>query len=364
MRPPDVNEPIVKKSVRVLTLDQYLTGHIMKNVDFLKLDVEGAELSVLNGATKLLATKPRPVIMCEVDDIRTAPWNYKASEIYDFLVNAGFEWFSFNSDGPLLPFPRQEEIHANLLAVPSERRSTISHLLTAKGTPAENHDTSPFDAPKSIAINIARLEHLESLQLPIEGKTVLDVGCGPGHLANFFVKKGCDVLCIDGRKDNIDRLKHLYPFLKAMIVDVEKDSIENLGKFQIVFCYGLLYHLENPYSTVQKLFHVCGELLLLETIVCDYDRPLLLMETEPLMVADEALSGIACRPSPSYVTLILTLAGFPYVYSPVRFPAYPDFHFEWKNNLEWHRKGNNLRCIFVASKTKLKNKHLVKCSVP
>jgi FkbM family methyltransferase len=125
MRPPDVDEPVVKKCVQVLTLDHYLASQNIKSVDFLKLDVEGAELSVLKGAKKLLATKPRPVILCEVDEIRSAPWNYRAVEIYDFLVNAGFEWFSCKSDGLLAPFPRKEEFHSNLVAIPAERRSTI-----------------------------------------------------------------------------------------------------------------------------------------------------------------------------------------------------------------------------------------------
>jgi len=41
-----------------------------------------------------------------------------------------------------------------------------------------------FDAPEALAINGARMSHLESLGLPLAGKRVLDAGCGVGHLAS------------------------------------------------------------------------------------------------------------------------------------------------------------------------------------
>lgn len=42
-----------------------------------------------------------------------------------------------------------------------------------------------FDAPEADALNKARMEHLDSLKLPIDGKTVLDLGCGVGKLAPY-----------------------------------------------------------------------------------------------------------------------------------------------------------------------------------
>ena len=57
-----------------------------------------------------------------------------------------------------------------------------------------------FDQPAAEAINMARLEHLDSLNLPLRGKRVLDLpGSGVGHLAQFFVERGCEVVCVDGR---------------------------------------------------------------------------------------------------------------------------------------------------------------------
>ena len=40
-------------------------------------------------------------------------------------------------------------------------------------------------------------------------------------------------------------LQRRYPETKSVAADVE-DSLAALGRFEIVFCYGLLYHLESP----------------------------------------------------------------------------------------------------------------------
>ena len=70
---------------------------------------------------------------------------------------------------------------------------------------------SVFDSQDAIAINRARLAHLDSLDLPLSRKSVLDVGCGVGHLSRFFVERGCRVTCVDGRRENIDALQLRYP---------------------------------------------------------------------------------------------------------------------------------------------------------
>jgi hypothetical protein len=125
-----------------------------------------------------------------------------------------------------------------------------------------------------------------------------------------------------------------------------------------VFSYGLLYHLENPLQSLRNMESVCDELLLLETIICDHEMALVRMEDESTDV-NQALGGIAGRPTPHYVVLALNRVGFPHVYAPVTPPEHEDFRFEWKNNLDCARDGHNLRCIFVASRKELKNPALL-----
>jgi SAM-dependent methyltransferase len=216
--------------------------------------------------------------------------------------------------------------------------------------PASGVET--FDTDSARAINLARMGHLESLGLNLDGKTVLDVGSGVGHLAQFFVGRGCRVVSVDARTTNIESLRSRYPGLEARVLDVESEPLGTLGQFEVVFCYGLLYHLEDPLAALRNIASVCDGTLLLETIVCDHSEPVLVLVDESV-VSNQALSGLGCRPSPAYVTMALNRAGFPHVYAPRDPPDHPEFRFEWRNDLAHVREGRNLRCVFVASRREL-----------
>jgi FkbM family methyltransferase len=212
-----------------------------------------------------------------------------------------------------------------------------------------------FDSNDAQAINQARLSHLASLNLPIRGKTVLDVGCGVGHLAQFFVERKCRVLCVDGREENIRELKKRYPDLEAHVRDVERESLSSLGSFDVVFCYGLLYHLENPVAGLRNIAEACQDLFLIETVISDYEKPIMRLEDEPPETPNQALGPLGSRPSPAFVVLSLSRLGFPYIYRPIHPPDHPDFRFTWLNNMDSFRDGHLLRCVFVASRHPIEN---------
>src|SRR5580692_2886529 len=150
-----------------------------------------------------------------------------------------------------------------------------------RSTPVLDVGVSVFDAPEAIAINEARLAHLESLGLPLAGRSVIDVGCGVGHLARFFVERGCRTTCVDGRAENIESLRDRLPGVEARVADIETDSLSQFGEFEIVFCYGLLYHTADPMAALRNMADACKNLLILETIVTDHELPLLRLEDEP-----------------------------------------------------------------------------------
>jgi FkbM family methyltransferase len=115
---PGTSEPV---PIRMGRLDDVLREHQIEKVDFVKIDVEGAELSVLKGAPQLLAKRPRPVILAEVQDIRTAPWQYAAREIIQYLSAAGFDWFRPLASGGLERVDSdRKKYDGNFVAVPKE----------------------------------------------------------------------------------------------------------------------------------------------------------------------------------------------------------------------------------------------------
>ncbi len=89
--------------VDVLPLDDYLAKAAIDRVEFMKVDVEGAELGLLNGARKLLTSIHRPVILCEVQDVRTGPWGYAAKEILEYVDPCGYSWFKLGREGAIYP---------------------------------------------------------------------------------------------------------------------------------------------------------------------------------------------------------------------------------------------------------------------
>jgi SAM-dependent methyltransferase len=206
-----------------------------------------------------------------------------------------------------------------------------------------------FDTDAALEINEARLAHLASLELPIEGRRVLEVGAGVGRLTSFFLDRGCSVVVTEARAENVDELRRRLPTVDASEADVE-ESLEHFGSFDVVFCYGLLYHLESPLRALRNMAAVCTDLLLIETMVCDARLPVLRLEDETTSV-NQALGGLAHRPSPSYLAVALNRVGFDHVYAAAHPPDHPDYRFSWVDNLDTARDGALLRGIFVASRT-------------
>jgi FkbM family methyltransferase len=126
LKPPALSGITCAVPVHVSSLDQWLGAHQVKAVDFIKLDVEGGELSVLQGAQRLLESAPRPVILAEVQDIRTKPWGYRANEIIRHLSSKGYRWFSLTADGAVAPLDdRAETFDGNFVACPKESESLL-----------------------------------------------------------------------------------------------------------------------------------------------------------------------------------------------------------------------------------------------
>ncbi len=218
-----------------------------------------------------------------------------------------------------------------------------------------------FHADSAMEINRKRMLHIDSLGLNWSNCSLLDMGCGTGYFTEFFLKKGCSVHFADARSANVTEAAKLNPSAHPHLFDIEKDPIENLGFFDILFCYGLLYHLENPFRAILKMSQISKKMLLLETIVTDHELPINQLHPESPH-RNQALHGIGSRPSPAYIIMALKNAGWRWIYTATEPPDHPDFKFEWKNNLEYSRNGNNLRCIFLASHTAIDNPALKQIS--
>lgn len=121
LKPPNIRAEVSSVRVHVGRLDDWIIQDRIERVEFVKLDVEGGELSVLQGAKQLLQRRPRPVILAEVQDIRTLPWGYKAQEIIRFLEQISYRWFALTQEGRLYPLDTTVTgFEGNFVACPEE----------------------------------------------------------------------------------------------------------------------------------------------------------------------------------------------------------------------------------------------------
>jgi len=114
----------------------------------------------------------------------------------------------------------------------------------------------------------ATLRTLEILAPKGERLRIVDLGCLEGGYSIEFARRGHEVIGIDARQVNIDRAVAVQRDLGLVNVSFVVDDVKNLaeyGQFDVVFCSGLLYHLDNPGSYLELIGRIATRALILNT---------------------------------------------------------------------------------------------------
>jgi SAM-dependent methyltransferase len=155
-------------------------------------------------------------------------------------------------------------------------------------------------------------------------KTALDVGCGVGEFSRVLASMGLDVSGVDVRRENVAEARDRFPDLAFRELSVEADAFRGLGSFDLVLCFGLLYHLENPFAAIRNLFAVTKSLLIVESQVIPETLPSATLVDEG-EAEDQSLHYVAFVPSEACLVKMLYRAGFTSVFRPRHLPEHPDF---------------------------------------
>ena len=102
-------------------------------------------------------------------------------------------------------------------------------------------------------INPLRLEYIDR-RASLKGKTVVDVGCGGGILAESMALKGANVLGIDMGKAPLS-VASLHKLESGAELEYQQITAEELadkeaGKYDIVTCMEMLEHVPDPASVI------------------------------------------------------------------------------------------------------------------
>jgi 2-polyprenyl-3-methyl-5-hydroxy-6-metoxy-1,4-benzoquinol methylase len=101
-----------------------------------------------------------------------------------------------------------------------------------------------------------------------EGLRLVDLGCLEGGHTIEFARMGFDALGIDVRESNIACCRYVQDRVSlpnlAFVCD-DALNVEKYGEFDVVYCCGLLYHLDRPRAYLDTLARVCRTLLILNT---------------------------------------------------------------------------------------------------
>lgn len=157
----------------------------------------------------------------------------------------------------------------------------------------------------------SRMNGIDKYIIPgyFNSKTLLELGCGHAHLGDRFSKLGAIVTSSDARQEHIETASQLYPHLKTVQIDCDKDAIHTF--YDVILHWGLLYHLAEIDAHLKNVSEKCN-VLLLETEVSDTDDKTFVIPTEEGGY-DQAFNGKGIRPSQQYVEELLQTYGFEFV---------------------------------------------------
>jgi Methyltransferase domain len=212
-----------------------------------------------------------------------------------------------------------------------------------------------FQAHDYLRHNQRRQEHLATLGLALADASVLEVGAGIGDHTSFFLDRGCRVVSTEPRAENLAILQSRYPDLTVKQLDLDHPPNSLNQVFDIVYCYGVLYHLSQPAAAISFMAEHCQQMLLLETCVSLGQDELINQCDEPAASPTQSIVGQGCRPTRRWIYNQLKRF-FDFVYLPITQPNHQEFPIDWTVP---STASQYIRAIFIASKQKLDNPLLI-----
>lgn len=95
---PNVKRKVEEEIVTLTTLDSFMEKIKNSRVDIIKIDTEGYEYYVLQGARKILESNPNMILFLECTKLGTSRAGHTQQDVYNFLNEFGFCCFYWDSE--------------------------------------------------------------------------------------------------------------------------------------------------------------------------------------------------------------------------------------------------------------------------
>ena len=303
----------------------------------------------------------------ELNDDPTNWWGPNRQCVEALLKLVGFERVVYQ------PHPQVKDARGIFHAYKQASSAVVPNTSAAPALDREKGSATTinfqdFHRNHYLRINQRRLEHLASLGLPLSGRTVLELGAGIGDLSTFFLDRGNEVTSVEARAENIECMRaNIAAYYGAhsseaprrhriVRLDLDQDDATLLGQFDIVHCYGILYHLRDPSRLIHFVDATCRSLCLVESCVSFGAEAAINPTPEDATQVSQAVDGVGCRPTRAWIMNALKSV-FPHVYVPTIQPNHEEFP------VDWTRPGPAdllTRAVFVASREPLSSAYLTR----
>lgn len=100
-------------TIQATTLDSYVKAKNIRHVSLIKIDVEGAEMSVLKGGNRLLRSKNAPDLVVEVFDKQLRHGGSSEAKLLSYLKRLSYTPYMFTANG-LSPYEKEQHSTLNL----------------------------------------------------------------------------------------------------------------------------------------------------------------------------------------------------------------------------------------------------------
>jgi 2-polyprenyl-3-methyl-5-hydroxy-6-metoxy-1,4-benzoquinol methylase len=195
--------------------------------------------------------------------------------------------------------PRRAELEAARAQVIEQHGEWLAHNIhVGSGVHTRGDDIYGDEFKVRRAVRLVE----DLVRRPWSELRIADLGCNEGLYACEFTLRGASVLGVEGRESNLAKARFAKESLgldrlELLQADVRTLSRESHGAFDVVVCWGLLYHLDTPglFTFVEQLRDICDGVVIADTQVSLSDDDVKAFDAEMFWADPNALGPIEAR---------------------------------------------------------------------